>query len=115
MGLTVVRDFAFEISVGEVVQGDRGVQVKQVAGSGKQRVLKSRMAFPEDIGGTVQGDQWQRFVIHSQQLSQTTALAQPAVRRQFRPRCGHTRDNGADKGGALAAIDAQAGQQFEET
>ena len=57
MGFAVVRDFAFEIGVGQVVQGDGGVQVKQVAGLGKQRVLKGRMAFPEDVGGTVQGYQ----------------------------------------------------------
>ena len=60
MGLTVVRDFAFEIGVGQVVQGDGGIQVKLVAGLGKQRVLKSRMAFPENVGGTVQGYQWRK-------------------------------------------------------
>ena len=59
-GIAVVRDFAFEIGIGQVVQGDGSVQVKQVAGLGKQRVLKSRMAFPENVGGTVQGYQWRK-------------------------------------------------------
>jgi hypothetical protein len=75
MGLAVVRDFAFETGVGQVVQGDGGVQVKPVAGLGKQRVLKSRMAFPEDVGGTLEGHQRQRFVSHLQQLPQATGLA----------------------------------------
>jgi len=35
MGFAVVRDFAFEIGVGQVVQSDGGIQVKQIASLGK--------------------------------------------------------------------------------
>ena len=102
---------AFEIGVGQVVEGHRRLQVEQSHGPLEQMRLDRLAVLHQRIRGAVELHRADGLEVDAEQLAEAAAFLQPAVRGALRGRLGQASDDGAGRRGAQRAVDAQLGQQ----
>ena len=95
-GLGLQRCRAFEESVGQIIKGDRGVQVEQPHCPVEQVALDGLAVGHQRIGGAIELHGPHGFEVHLQQLAQSAAFAQPAPGGALGARTRHAGDNRAD-------------------
>ena len=110
-GLRLRTRLAFEIGVGQVVEGDGRLQVEQAQGAVEQMRLDRLAMLHQRVRGAVELHRADGLEVDAEQLAEAAARLQPAVGRALGGRLGQTPDDGADRRGAQRAVDAQLGQQ----
>ena len=110
-GLGLGLGLAFEIGVGEVDQGDRGLPPEQPHGAREEPALQGLALLQQAVVGAVQGAQAERFEIAAEQFVQAAALTQPDPGGALGSRGGHAPDQQRQRGLALRSRQAQLGQQ----
>ena len=106
-GLGLSARLALEVGIGQVVEGDGGVEVEQVHRPVEEVAFDGFAVCHQRIGGAVQSHRPHRLEVHAQEFAQGAALAQPAPGGALGAWPGHARDDGADGGGAYRRPDAQ--------
>ena len=84
-----------EVGVAQVVERDRGVEVKQVHRAVEQMVLDCLAVRHQRIGGAIQPHRSHGGELHPQQLAQGAAFAEPAPGGALGARSCHARDDRA--------------------
>ncbi len=105
---------ALEVTVGEIVEGDRGPQIEQAHRLLEQVGFNGVPVRHQGVRGPVQLHRAHGLEVDPQQFAQAAAFTQPSVRRPFRCGRGQTPDNRSRRGGAQGAIDAQTLEQFPQ-
>ena len=106
---------ALEVRVGEVVQGDGGLQVEQIGGALEETRLDRVAVAQQAVAGALQGVPAHGLEVAAEQLAQGAALAQPVPRGALGGRRGHAADEVAEDGGALRTGQAQLLEQGRRT
>ena len=89
---------AFEEGIGQVVERDRGVEVKQVHRAVEQMVLDGLAVRHQRIGGAIELHRLQSLEVDSQQLIERATFGEPAPGGPLGARACHARDDRADGG-----------------
>ena len=98
--LGLARRLALEVGVGQVIERDRGVQVKQPHRPVEQVAFDGLAVGHQRIGGAIKLHRPHGLEIDPEQLAKRASFAQPAPRRAFRARAGHAGDDRANRGRA---------------
>ena len=114
LGLRLRARLAFEIGVGQVVEGDGRLQVEQAHGLLEQVRLDLLAMLHQHVRGAVELHRADGFEVDPEQLSEAAVLLQPTMRRALGCRLGQAPDDEAGRGGAQGAVDTQAGQQVRQ-
>ena len=109
--LRLVARLALEVGVGQVVERHRRLQVEQPHRAVEQMRLDRLAMLHQHVRGAVELHRTDGLEVDAEQLPETAALLQPAVRRALRGGRGQTPDDGAGGRAAQGAVDAQPGQQ----
>ena len=109
--LRLVARLALEVGVGQVVERHRRLQVEQPHRAVEQVLLDRLAMLHQHVRGAVELHRTDGLEVDAEQLPETAALLQPAVRRALRGGRGQTPDDGAGGRAAQGAVDAQPGQQ----
>ena len=114
LGLRLLARLAFEIRVGQVVEGDGRLQVEEPEGAVEQVRLDRVAMLHQLVRGAVELHGADGLEVDAEQLAEAAALLQPAMRLALGGRVGHAPDDDAGRRCAQRAIDTQAGQQVRQ-
>ena len=114
-GIGICAAAPLEIRIGEIVERDHLIEIKQAALLAKQKSLQGILVLEQLIGDTVQRHQVQVHEIKADQLPQAAALLQPLMGCHLTARYHHARDNRADRRRQLPLIKAQCAQLLIQT
>ena len=109
--LRLLARLAFEVRVGQVVEGHRRLQVEQPHRPVEQALLDRLAMLHQRVRGAVELHRAGRLEARAEQLAETATVLQPAVRRPLGGRLGQAPDDGAGGRGAQRAVDAEVGEQ----
>ena len=113
-GLRLLAGLAFEVRVGQVVEGYRRLQVEQVHGPPEEVRLDGLAMHHQRVRGAVELHGADGLEVDAEQLSEAAPLLQPTVGRALGRGLGKSPDEKTDRGGAQGAVDPQSGQQVRE-
>ena len=102
---------AFEIRVGQVVEGHRRLDVEQPHRAVEQVGLDGLAMLHQGVRGAVELHVADGLEVDAEQLAEAAAVLQPAVRFTFRCRMGEPPDDGAGGRRAQRAVDPRLGEQ----
>ena len=114
LGLWLRARLAFEVGVGQVVEGDGRLQVEQAHGPLEQVRLDRLAMLHQRVRGAVELHRADGLEVDAEQLPEAATLLQPTVRRALGCRLGQAPDDDAGRRGAQGAVDTQAGQQVRQ-
>ena len=109
--LRLLARLAFEVGVGQVVEGHRRLQVEQPHRAVEQMRLNRLAMLHQRVRGAVELHRAGGLEVDAEQLSEAAALLQPAVRRALRGGMGETPDDDSGRRRAQGAVDAEVGEQ----
>lgn len=113
--LRIAFELTLEVGVGQVIERHRAFQSKQAAHPLEDERLDACLMTQQQIGGPVQSHERHAREIEFEHLAKGRLVLQPAPGGELRSRSGHAADHVADGGCALAAIETQPLQRFDET
>ena len=113
--LRLLARLAFEVGVGQVVEGHRGLDVEQPHRAVEQMRLDRLAVLHQCVGGAVELHGADGLEVDAEQLPETAALSQPAVCRPLRGGLGEAADDDAGRRRAQGSVDAEVGKQGRQT
>ena len=110
-GLGLARRLAFEEGVGQVIEGDGGMEVEQPHRLVEQVALDRLAVGHQRIGGAIELHRSHGLEVDLEQLAEGAAFAQPAPGGALRARTCHAGDDRADGRRAQRRADPQLLEQ----
>ena len=114
LGLRLLARLTFEVRVGQVVEGHRGLQVEEPEGAVEQVRLDRLAMFHQLVRGAVELHGADGLEVDPEQLAEAAVVLEPAMRLALGGWMGHAPDDDAGRRRAQRAVDPQAGQQVRQ-
>ena len=111
LGGGLVGGGAFEVGVGEVVEGDGGLEVEQGEGFVEEELLDGGAVAHEGVGGAVELHGGEGLEGPAEEFAEGAVGAQPEEGGAFGAAAGEAADEGAEGAGLQLAGEAEGGEQ----